>query len=311
MPWAGQTWLQFVQEGVGGANFGTYNASPTAGQVIYPSLYQGNSFTPRNVPQRQEIRTADAGNRRRDVVAARHVLSGTLNTVLRPDEAAYWIAAVSSLTNDANGHPCLPSYSANFYDSSSAWRFLGGRCQSATLTSSAMQDYVTMSMNWQFQKVDPAILTIADFPQPAESNYSTLVPYEHVETAAHITLGATPITKYRTVTITFTNTLAPTFDENPYISDLIYSGRDMDMTFGPQYVNRTFRGYFETQTPLAFVAAFVRASPAHSLSIDMKAKSYIGACDDDLPLDGPGYQTISARCFFDPAAGTDYTTTVS
>ena len=56
MPWAGQTWLQLYQE----TAYGTF---APAGSLCSPRLYQGNSFTVRKVPQRQVIRTADAGNR--------------------------------------------------------------------------------------------------------------------------------------------------------------------------------------------------------------------------------------------------------
>ena len=134
MGWAGQTWLKLVQEGVGSTNYGVFNSAPSAGQIIYPSLYGGNSFTVRAMPQRQVIRTADAGNRRREVVAARKVYQGVLNTLLRPNEAAYWIEAATTLTNDGAGRPCLPSYSALFWDSTQAWKLLGGMIQSMTIT---------------------------------------------------------------------------------------------------------------------------------------------------------------------------------
>lgn len=308
MGWAGQTWLQLIQEGTGSTNYGVFNSAPTTGQIIYPSLYGGNSFTVRNVPQRQVIRTADAGNRRREVVAARKVYQGVLNTLLRPDEAAYWITAATTLTNDGAGRPFLPSYSALFWDSTQAWKLLGGMIQSMTITASAMQDYVSMTINWIFQTRDPTFTT---FAQPPENKYSILVPYEHVETAGLILLGGSAITKYKTLTLTFNNVLAGTFDELHYISACYYCGRDFDFTFGPQYIATTYRTDFENQVPLTFAVQFSRASPAHSLAINCETNSYLSTVDDDLPLDGPGYQTVGVQVFFDPAANVDFTTTVS
>ncbi len=308
MGWAGQTWLELVQEGTGGTNYGVFNSSPSGGQIIYPSLYGGNAFTVRAVPQRQVIRTADAGNRRREVVAARKVYQGVLNTLLRPDEAAYWITAATVLTNDAGGRPFLPSYSALFWDSVQAWKLLGGMIQSLTITSSAMQDYVSMTVNWIFQTRDATFTT---FAQPAESVYSTLVPYEHVESASVFKLAGSAITKYKTLTVTFNNTLAGTFNELAYISSCYYCGRDLDFTFGPEYLATAYRGDFEAQTPLTFLVEWTRASPAHTLLITCEASSYVSSVDDDLPLDGPGYQTIGVQVFYDHTATTDFGTTVS
>lgn len=308
MGWAGQTWIEIVQEGTGGANYGVFNSTPTAGQTLYPSIYGANAFTVRRVPQRQVIRTADAGNRRRFVVANRMVYQGTFATLLHPDEASFWLTAATTLTNDASGHPYLPSYSFLYWDSVQAWKLLGGMLQKLTITSSAKQDYVTMSQSWIFQSRDTTFTT---FPQPAESNYSMLVPYQHVETASNCTIGGTAFTKYKSITVNLSNNLIGTWDESPNISALYYCGRDMDFTFGPQYLATTYRGDYENQTALAFVLKWARSSPAHSLSIDMKTNSYIASIQDDLPLDGPGYQDVEVQAFFDPTNTTDFAFTAS
>jgi Phage tail tube protein len=308
MGWAGQTWLELIQEGTGGTAYGVLNGSPSGSQIIYPTLYNANSFTVRKVPQRQVIRTADAGNRRRQVVAARQVYQGVLNTLLHPDQAAYWITAATVLTNDAGGHPWLPSYTAHYWDSVQAWELLGGMIQSITITSSAMQDYVSLSMSWIFQTRNTAFTT---FAQPAESVYSTLVPYEHFESASNFKLGGSAITKYQTLTTTVNNVLVGTWDELAYISALYYCGRNLDFSFGPQYLATTYRTDFESQTPLTFLVNWVRGSPAHSLLITCETNSYISSIDDQLPLDGPGYQTVNVEVFYDPANTTDFTTTVS
>lgn len=308
MGWAGQTWIEVIQEGTGGANYATFNASPTTGQVLYPTIYGGDAFTAREVPARQVIRTADAGNRRKMAVANFKAVAGRFNTLIHPDQAAYWIAAATALANDANGHPCLPSYSFLYWDSIQAWKLLGGVCRSATFTWSADQDYGTLSMDWIFQRRDATFTT---FAQPAESNYSNLVPYAHVESAGAITLGGSAITKYRSCNITINNVLAATRDELPYISAIYYSGRDLDWQIGPQYLATVLRGDFVNQTALTMSFGWARTSPAHALTFDVKTNNYISNVDDNLPLDGPGYQNISGQCFFDASNTTDFTVTAT
>lgn len=309
MPWAGQTWIRVIQEGTGGTAYGVYNTSATGGQILFPTIYGGDAFGPRNVPQRQVIRTADAGNRRKFVVANRHVFTGRFNTLLHPDQAAYWMTAATALTNDSGGHPYLPSYSVEYWDSEQAWRFLGGMIRSLTLTSSAEQDYVTLSMDWVFQKRDA---TFTAFAMPAETNYSTLVPYVHVETAGNITLASAAVAKYKSINLTINNQLAPTWDELPNISALYYCGRDLDFQLNLQYLAIPFpRTDFENQTPLTFTVDWTRASPSHSLSFDCKTASYVAGVDDTLPLDGPGYQNVSIQDFYDASNTADFAVTVS
>jgi hypothetical protein len=295
MPWAGQTWLQLYQE----TAYGTF---APAGSLCSPRLYQGNSFTVRKVPQRQVIRTADAGNRPIQVVANRMVYTGTLNTLLYPTQAGYWATALSLLTGPP---PDVPSYSATYWDSVQAWKLLGGKIQSFTITSSAQQDYIPISLNWIFQTRDTTFTT---YPAPAESVYPTETPYQYVESASNITLGGSAVTKYKTVNVTVGNVLAGTWDELPYISSLLYCGRDMTFSFGPQYLATTYRSDFENQTALAFVLEWIRGpSSAHTLTFNCESSSYVSSIGDDLPLDGAGYQTVDVQVFFDKTATTDFT----
>jgi hypothetical protein len=308
MPWGGRTWLKLIQEGVGGVNYGVLNASPTAGQVIYPTLQGDNNFTPRVTPAVQQIRTADSGNRRKFSVSGFKGSRGVLNTVLHPDQAAFWVEALTSLTNDAGGRPCLPSYSAEFWDSTQAWRLLGGRAENMTITSTADQDWVGVSIGWIFKKRDPAFTT---FAEPASTVYSSLIPYQHVETAGNILKSAVAVTKYRTVEVRIKNILDGTRDEESTITDLYYCGRDFDWSFGPQYIDNTYRAAWEAQTMLTFALGWVRTSPAHSLIFDCKARSSVNSVDDNLPLGAAAYETVDVQVFLDGAAGADFTAAVS
>jgi hypothetical protein len=288
--------MSIYQESV----YGSFNSG---GSIAYPRLVGGNAFTMRKGPQRQVIRSADAGNRRVQVVSARKVYAGTLNMALYPSQAAYWLTALTGLAGNA-----LPSYSIQYWDSVQAWRFVGCIAQSGKITSSATADEVMLSINWIAQQRDNTFTT---FAQPAASNYPTEVPYEHYESASNFTLGGSAITKYKTLEVNINNILQGTWDEQQYITSLLYCGRDLDLSFGPQYLATTYRTDFESQTALTFSVNWTRSSPAHSLTLNCETNSYMSTIDDDLPLDGPGYQTIGVQVFYDPTNSTDFVATVS
>jgi Phage tail tube protein len=293
--WAGQTWSEITQE----ATYGTYNAN---GATLFPVHFNSNSFTVREVPQRQVIRTADAGNRAKQVVANRKVYQGTLNTLLYPTQAAYWATALTLSSNT------IPSYSFAFWDSIRARRYLGGMIQSFVITSSAMQDYVSVSISWIFQQFDS---TFSSFSQPAQTNYPTETPYQHVESASNITLAGTAITKYKTATVTIANVLAGTWDELGYISALYYCGRDFNFSLGPQYTATTYRTAYEAQSAQTWVLEWIRVSGSHNITITAETASTISSIDDDLPLDGPGYATVNVQNLYDASIPGDFTITAT
>lgn len=373
MPWGAQTWLEIMPE----LGYGIYNG---AGTPWYPTLFGGNAFTMRKVPQRQIIRTADGGNRRKFVVAHRYVYAGTLNTLLHPDQALQWVNALQpsgavgatgtatlsantvasvavnsggvgypltsttipvsfiggggtgaygvatsngsgvvtsvAITNAGSGYTSvpgvqiggMPSYSIMFWDSIQAWRFLGCCVVSASINMGPTQDYTTLSLNLVAQQRDTTFTT---FTQPAETVYSTLPPYAYVETAGYIKLAGAPISNYRMASVSLTNVLKPTWDESANITSVVYAGRDLDFQVGPQYFSTAYRGDMEAQTPLTWIIGFNRTSPAHALTITCETATYLSAVQDDIPLDGPAYQGLSAQVFYDAANTNDFTLAAS
>jgi hypothetical protein len=293
MPWGAQTWGTFFKE----SSYGVFNA---AGASLFPVLHGANNFTVRRVPQRQVIRTADAGNRPRQQVANRQVFAGTLNTLFYPSQAPYWATALTLVAKE------IPSYSLEYWDSVRAWKLLGGKVQKLSITSNAQQDYCTLSVDWIFQANDDTFTT---FAEPAESSFPTEVPYCHVETASNFKVGVSPvvITKYKNINVSFSNVLFPTWDENPIITALMYCGRDLTFNFTQQYTTTANRLAFEAQTAQSFLIAWVRG--ANNFTIDCEDVSYYTNCADDLPLDGAGYQSLDVQPFFDLNDLTDFAVT--
>jgi hypothetical protein len=302
MPWGAQSWLRLTQE----ATFGIRNPSPSASQVIWVRLYQDNPFGMRPVPARQIIRSADASNRRRQVVHGRTVYTGSLSTLLYPTQASYLMTAIQGLgTNVPNQ---LPSYTLDYFDSTRVQGYLGCTAQTATLTSNAQTDYVPVSLSWIGQQID---VNLTALTQPTDGNFPLEVPYEHVESAGNITVGGATLSKYSSLTTTINNVLVGTWDELPFISACYYCGRDVDFTARVQYLSTIFRQQFETQAPLVCSLKWNRLSGGHSLTVNCETTTYIGSIEDEIPLGGPAYQTIAFQVFYDPFSGSDISVTAA
>lgn len=298
MGWGGQTWCRAVKE----VSYGVRNPSPAPEDILWFRLIGDNSFTMRAAPQRQIIRSADAGNRRRQVVAARKAFTGTMSTACYPSQASFLFGLATLLTGND-----LASVTLDYFDSTRIQSYLGAKLQTIALTSSATQDYLTMQLGWIASRNDA---TFTVFPQPADSVFPREVPYEHVESAGNVTVGGATLTKYSACNFTLTNVLGPTWDEQPYITNLYYCGRDAGFSMVPQYLSATFRTEFEAQSPLVCSLNWTRSSPASSLTINLQSTDYIGSIADNIPLGGPAYQTIGVESFFDPSTTTDMTINV-
>ena len=297
--WGAQSWVRFTKE----VTYGVRNPSPGGTDVLWARLYNDNAFTMRPVVNRQIIRTADAGNRRRQVVHARTSLAGGLATLAYPSQMAYWWALCTLTSND------LPSCTIDFFDSTRVIGYLGAKIGSMAYGSSATQDYDTLGLQLTAQRVDATMTTL---PQPADTVFPTEVPYEHVESAGNVTVGGSTLTKYSSLSWTLSNILGPTWDELAYITNLYYCGRDFDFSMVPQYLSTTWRTDFEAQSPLVCSLNWTRLGTApHAMTIDLKSTNYIGSIADNIPLGAPTYQTVSVQDFFDTSTTTDFAITVT
>ncbi|WP_165231354.1 phage tail tube protein [Aquisphaera insulae] len=295
MGWGAQQWVRCTKE----ATYGTFNASATTPDIAWFRIVGDDAMTVRAVPQRQVIRSADGGNRRRQVVANRKVVSGGLATLFYPSQASYLLAAATTLTsNDLN------SYTLDYFDSTQVQRFLGCKVQRLAVAGTAQQDYLTAALQWVGQSKSTATLA-----QPADSVFPTENPYAHYESKGLLSIGGTA-TKYSSLSVTVSNTLAPTWDEDQWITALYYAGRDVDASVRLQYVSATLRGNLETQAPLTVSAAWAR-SGGLTTTIDLKTKNYVASVDDNLPLGDATYQTIGIQAFYDSSASTDLAFTVA
>lgn len=296
MGWGAQQWVRVTKE----ATYGTFNGSAAAGDINWYRLPAGNPFTMRATPQRQVIRSADGGNRRRQVVATRKVLAGNLSTLFYPTQAAKIFEGAMTLTSNQ-----LPSYTIDFWDTVQEHRYTGCMITSLTATGNATQDYIPMTVGYLGQKQDtPVTLT-----QPADTVFPSEVPYLHFESKGNLSIGGT-VTKYSSLGLNIRNVVVGTWDEDQWITAAYYCGRDIDLTVRLQYVSATLRTALETQSALTITCAWARAAGL-TTTLDLKTKSYVADVGDDLPIDGAAYQQISIQSFYDQAASTDAAFTVA
>jgi hypothetical protein len=237
----------------------------------------------------------------------------------------------------------MPSYTLFYWDGTQFWQFNGACVQSATITAAAQQDYASISVNWVAQQramtngagANGGYLG-ATPAWPAATSYSPFNPYLFIETAGqcflkgYLTGPAQTIylTNYRQMSFSLNNVLQGTWDEQPYISSLLYCGRDMDFSIGPQYIGQLFptsvssatippqtlRQDFENQTPVTFQLEFNHVGPpAHTFTINAETNSYISNIQDDIPLDNASYQNCTVQAFIDSttALGSDFVLTAT
>lgn len=289
MGWGALQWLRATKE----STYGTYDSGADPADIAWFRLAGANAFGMRVAPQRRTIRSADGGNRRRQQVAARKVVTGRLNTLFYPSQAEFVLnAALGLAAND------LPSYTLDYFDSVQVHRFLGAKVGSLALAGSADADNLTAGIDWTAQKRDTTTLA-----QPMDTVFPTEVPYEHVESKGLLSIGGVT-TKYSQLNVTITNVLAPTWDEDVWITNLYYAGRNVDLTTRLQYVAATMRTAFEAQTSFAVSAAWLRAAGLKT-TLDLKGLNFPAGLDDDLPLDGATYQTLRLESYYDQSATTD------
>lgn len=293
MGWGAQSWLKMTSE----STYGTYNAG---GTVTWFRLPGNNAFTPRSTPQRQIIKSADSGNRRRQQVANRKVITGNLQTLFYPTQAAAVLGAALTLTSND-----LASYTLDFWDSVQVHRFLGCKVSALTINGSAQQDYCTLQLAWQAQQ--RATTTLA---APTDANLPSDLPYQHYESKGLFKLAGSALTKYSDLSFTVNNNLKGTWDEDQWITNLYYCGRDCNLSYNPQYVSSTMRTAFEAQTALTFIAAWARPSGL-TTTLTLQTAGYAANLGDDLPLDGPSYQRTDIEVFYDTTNSTDITFTVA
>jgi hypothetical protein len=308
-------WLQFTSDSAYGV---TQTATPI---VFWIRLHSDNAFTMVPKPERKEYMTADTRNRPAINVSSQYTLQGALATLAYadpsgPDTVSFasrmfdWATTIgaSGFTDD------LQSYTVRHFDGIRRREYLGVKVKSLKYATNANTDQgvAAFALELVAQKMnatDPATLA-----EPAVTVFPKY-PYKHIETATGVILRATGGTiraKYGSLELSIANDLKPLFYETPYLSDCPYNGRTVDMVLGNiQFASQTDRDNFEAQSAITCSAIYTKATPAHVLTLDMKANAYITGLDRSMPLGDATNESIHLRAFYDTSASTDFSFTAT
>jgi hypothetical protein len=308
-------WVQFTSESAYGV---TATVSPV---IFWARLHSDNAFGLVPKPMRKEYMTADTRNRPAINVSSQYTLEGSLSVLAYadacgPDTSSFtdrmfdWATTIGSsgFTDD------LASYTIRHFDGVRNREYLGCKVKSLKFSTNANTDQgvgsfaidiVAQKMN----AVDPATLV-----EPAVSVFP-IYPYKHIETAGGVLLGlaAAPArVKYGSLELSIANDLKSLFYETAYLSDCPYNGRTVDMTLGNiQFASKTDRDNFEAQSAITATAVYTKGTPAHVLTLDMKANAHMTGLDRSMPLGDATNETIHLRAFYDTAASTDFSFTAT
>ena len=300
-----QQWVQFVQEDTYG------HIQVTSPHLDWIRLHQDDAFTVARTQATYAIRGADARNRRVVQINGRQMVRGKLTTYAYADFASpsltspvdRFLGLATALTSDELG-----SFAVRHWDGIRNREWWGGKVESLTLSAdpNSNEGCVRLEMDMIFQRNNPT--DPVTFTEPAQSVFSK-APYVVQEAAGGIimsTSGSGARTVYRNYSMTVKNILQPSFDENLYITDLTYNGRDVSTSLLARFVSSADRTAMETQQSYTITSVFTKASPAHTLTLTHNAANFLPSISRSLKLGDVTYEQLNFESFDDTAAGGDF-----
>jgi hypothetical protein len=298
--------LRITQE----TTFGTYNSSPTTGQVAIVQLDQANAFTMRPKPMRWSIRTASSNNRRVQTGSSKMGYQGGLQTLIYPSQAGLllpWFCNLDATTGQA--YSCTIDHAITMEDSGATVvykRYLGCKVGRGVISGNADDQLMRLRLDLIGQT--QATITNTDFPTPALTDYPTDAPYVFEHLAGGLTLNGS-LPEPKSFELTVENILDATFNSSAYVTRIKNCGRNVDFVTAAVYQRATDRTKFEGVTAITAEAVFTNG--AHSLTFNMETQNFYDDINDDLPFDKVKYQELHMQAYLDGTAGNDFSLTIA
>jgi hypothetical protein len=283
--------------------YNTFPTSPAGGTQQDIFLPVGNAMTVRAMPQFSEIRDAGQANRKIRKNIGRTAVSGSIQSLLFPTQAAYVLDLAAGITGVA---PCLdlPSFSIDNLQvlpvCASVYRRYTG-CKVGQFTITADQSEGGMYASWKADIMGstPRTITSTDFPTPALSAFPADDPFEFFHIAGHVTIGGAR-TDIQSLQFTINNMTKSFPNEARYVSNVGWFGRDVGLSMKLLYKSNSDRQHYEQGDKQAVSIAF--DTGVSTLTLNMQAVNNIDSVEDDLPLDDFFTQTLSLSALVDPAS---------
>lgn len=318
---AARQYLKIWKESSDGqVNYGSDPFSPPGSPVLNTDyvvvrLVDNNAFSMRQVPVQKPIRSVDGYNRRVQMVASQFSVSGQLQTLLYPSQAAFWATALTPHSTSKN----LPSYVIDHAivlgDNSNTVayrRYLGVKIAQAVFSGSAQTNLFHVNFTLTGKQAQSSNITITDFPEPSFATYPSELPFlfTQLSTPGYLKTNNSARTEFNSFELTIQNMLDAPFNESPYVTRVKYCGRNVDWVDKFVYVSTADRTAFEAATAQTQCSASLN-NGAKNMVFDLQGAVYITGVDDDLSLDKTHEQTIHYGSFVDGSTGNDLTITVS
>lgn len=298
MSWGARQWLRLTKE----STYGTFNASPSAGEQIYIRLTGDNPFTVMPKPQPFEIVSCDAIGETVQEDNQIYFTDGNLTTPAYPSQMAFFL---SQLTGAAgSGTPAvyaLPSFTADYYDGARTRRYLGCHFQTGMLAVPASGGPATWSLaiiSWKPDSSNPT------FTEPALSSFPSDLPLRLQDTVSALKLATSDATrtKYNAFSATWTNNIAREPDETAYPS-LLYAGRRCAFQGVFHYLtSETDRALYEARTTTTYNQITFTRTGQHTVLLNWNGKGKVTGFSPNYRMAGRNYVTLDMVALYDGAA---------
>lgn len=302
MPWGAGAYTQFFQEDT----YGTFPATIDPTKTLTFEIIGDDQWKIRRTALTADVRTAHKGNRRARRVSHRHTVQGSLTTWLYPSQTQH---ILDWALQDQ-------SWSCQTFNTIVQEQFLGIKVRKITLSAAADQQEGEVKCVLDLVGQTQGTAVSSGWAKPADNLY----PYEDAwaltDTPGHLEFGTSAgnvRTRYKDFSLEITNILDATFDETPYIRTCTYAGRDVTLSFTPQFLNHDDLDAFLAQSTVVAKLGFQKGTggTAKTLTFDFKTLNKIDRFDYTLPLASRSYSPITMGNFVDNPNTDDFTYTVS
>jgi hypothetical protein len=216
----------------------------------------------------------------------------------------------------------LPSMSidhAYFYDDTpntfKRTRYLGCKVTSGRLETSAESQFATLTLQItggtaQGEHFTPTSdPTAADFPPPVDTDYPSWDVVTFTDSCGNFQLG-TVLTKYESLAFDWTNKIDARFFCAHFVQEARCLGRDLNLEAQIK-VDQTpdLRDQYERVQALATKLMFTNG--LKTILLDFKGQGILTKLDEDLQIDKIYMRSSTFSSQYDPAAGTDFSVSVT
>lgn len=272
---------------------------------IVTFLDQNNSFSMRPTPKQQAIRSASGGNRRVILVGDKTSVTGSLQTLVFPEQFAFLMDAATTLTSGDLSSYTIDHAIVDMSGSTRYRRYLGVKVGQANLSASADNTPFRWKLDLIAQKPASPNITITDFPEPATTEYPTGIPFvfTHMASPGYLNIGSAR-SEFAGFDLSFKNMVDAPFFEGQYVSAANFCGRDIDWTNKLKFKSATDRTNYEANTATTCSASIDNG--VHKAVLSFNGANFLTAVEDDLALDKCYYQNLSWSNYEDNSAGADF-----